>query len=156
MKKKFNLFDVMVILGIFALVFLFVNRNALKGEIVEGKAKKVRLTCFIEEADLSALETLKPGDTLFAQYKFQNGKITGVKIKEKEDLEVGPDGKLALVKSNNKHSAWVDLETEVLFDGPYMQAGGQEVKAGIDYIVKTEGTTFNSEIIFVEEINENN
>lgn len=150
MKKKFNFMDVIIILLIvLAIVFVF-RRGKIKDMISKNK-KNVRFVCLVEELPKETFDQIKIGDELFAQYQIQPGKITAIENFSNDNVNF-TEGNTEKIYSEDKLSSRVTCEAEVLFDGPYMQLGGQEIKAGIDYILKTEKFAANSKIVFAEVI----
>lgn len=150
MKKKFNIVDIIIIAVIVAIIAMITQRGKIK-ESISGDKKRVRFTCLVEELPKETFEDLKVGDELFAQYAIQPGKITKIETfsNNRQDFSEGITDE---IYNPDNLSAKVTCEAEVLYDGPYMQLGGQEVKAGIDYILKTETFAANSKIVFAEVI----
>ncbi|MDO5037413.1 MAG: DUF4330 domain-containing protein [Tissierellia bacterium] len=154
MKKRFNMID----LGLIALVilglFLYFNRDKVKDlDKDQAEGKKVHLVCVVEDVHKSAFDQLAVGDQLFAEYQDQPGYITSIDLEPYKKVEVGSDGKLYEVVHQEDHvKATVGLEAQVDYDGPYMQLGGQEVKAGLDYILKTEDFASKSRIVTCEVV----
>ncbi len=139
--KKFNFVDLFILVFVVAAVFVFLKYGALKKAVAHSEERKVRFECLVKEQPKEIFDALKVGDKLFAQYREQPAEIISIETfrevpEDEEDL--------------SKLSAKVVCEARVLHDGPYMQLGGQEVKAGIDYILKTREFAANSLLTFVE------
>lgn len=149
-KHKFNIIDACVIVGILVLVLLVWKRQTIKNTVTRGNTKAIRFICVVEDENSNVLEHLKVGDRLFAEYRFQEAEIKDIQVEKQKTAQPDAEGKLQVLESPEKFSARVEVEAQVRYDGPYMQLGGQEVKAGIPYILKTETFAVNSEIVFVE------
>ena len=137
MKKKWNWIDVAVLFCIIAAGLVLWKRNAIR-DMAAAPEKKVRFTCLTEELPLGAESGIHKGDRLFAQYVFQPGEVTDVEIIPAPVVLTDASGHYIAADHPEKNTVLVTMEADVIYDGPYMQLGGQEVKAGIDYIVKTE------------------
>lgn len=151
-KHKFNIIDACVLVGILLVALLVWKRQAIKSTVAGGKTKPVRFICVIEDENSTVLDHLKVGDRLFAEYRFQEAEIKDIQVEKQKIVLPDAEGKLQVLESPDKFSARVEVEAQVRYDGPYMQLGGQEVKAGTPYILKTESFAVNSEIVFVEVI----
>lgn len=149
-KHKFNIIDALVVAGILLAVLFIWKRQAIKNTVTRGNTKPVRFICVVEDENPTVLDHLKVGDRLFAEYRFQEAEVKDIRIEKQKTALPNAEGKLQVVESPDKFSARVEIEAQVRYDGPYMQLGGQEVKAGIPYILKTETFAVNSEIVFVE------
>lgn len=140
--KKFNIVDIAIVLVVIVGVFLLFNQGTIKDRVAKD-TKKVRFVCLVEEMPDEIYDAIMVGDKLFAQYSTQPGEIKDIEILEEEALNNE-------INYEDKASARITCEAEVYYEGPYMQLGGQEVKAGIEYILKTEKFAVNSYITFVE------
>lgn len=149
-KHKFNIIDVLVLIGLVLIAVVVWKRQAIKNTVTGGNTKSVRFICVVENEHPTVLEQLKVGNRLFAEYRFQEAEIKDIRIEKQKSTMPNEQGVLEVVELPDKFSATVEVEGKVRFDGPYMQLGGQEVKAGIPYILKTENFAVNSEIVFVE------
>ena len=152
-KNRFNIIDGLVLLVIVAILLVFIFRNNIISNVTESEKKSIEFTVLLEDQRKEVLEQLEPGQKLFAEYRFQDGEVVRIEIFPTEEEQIMGDGTLRMVPVADRYSALVDLKAEADFDGPYIQLGGQEVKAGIDYIVKTEEFSHLGKIIKMQVTN---
>ena len=85
-----------------------------------------------------------------SQNSLQNGFVEEVTIEPSLKTVVGPDGKIKIYEDDEEIKATIVLKAKVAFSGPYMDLGGQEVKIGIPFIMKTTKVEFSSTIKHIE------
>lgn len=159
MKKKFkvNIFDVLIILILALLVFLFVNRNNIKSSIGKEAKKTVIITTEAKDnVTKDSIRDLKVGDKIFSQESFQDAEIISIDIEAKKNELVNTKGEIVLVDDSEFVNPIVKIKATVDYSGPYMSLGGQEIKAGVEMYVKTKDNAYLGYITNVEEENEDN
>lgn len=140
MKKKFNSIDVLIVVVILAVLaggiyYLSHAKNDDSG-IVTGK----RQVTFIAEATeiLPAVcDQIKVGDTIVAMNTLQDGKIVKVESFDTR-VKAAVGNEIVTLNDPTTKTLRVTIEASVNQYGPYMDFGGQEIKAGAQYWIKTE------------------
>jgi len=138
-KRKFNYIDGIVILIVIAIMvgaYWFFIKD---GGEVKIASNKVDIT-FIAEADLisnEALQQLKIGDPLVSSGVFQDATITDIVIQPSSTVEA-VNGELILLESPTTSRILVTISGEANKYGPYIDLGGQELKVGSKYYIKTD------------------
>ncbi len=145
MKRKFNAIDVLVILIVIALIaggYLYLNRDnddTAGVEIFTGK----KTVTFIAEAykvNSDVCKAVNVGDQLVAVGQLQEGYIKEVLVADTADV-AAQDGQLIQVNDPTTKRLVVTIEALANKYGPYIDFGGQEIKAGSSYWIKTEDVT---------------
>lgn len=141
MRKKINLVDIIVLVAFVAVVAVgilyFTGRDSSPiGGAVSGKVNIV----YVAEADNipeEMLTQLKVGDQLVSAGAFQNGYIKDVQVFKSTDVEA-VDGKIVSYELEETRRVVVTIEGVANQYGPYIDLGGQEIKAGSPYYIKTD------------------
>lgn len=153
MKKRWNWIDTTIVILIVVALLAFVNRDKIlnigKEEEVSNE-KSVTITLEAEMIDKNIVSNLKVGDQLFSQYSLQKGFVEEINISPAIKTQVGDDGKLYTYEDENQVNVEIKLKADVATSGPYMIIGGQEVKVGINIIMKTTEVEFISKIKEIE------
>lgn len=152
MKRKWNWVDTLVIVLIAAAVLLFFNRGRILGSGAGVASNKRSITFTVEAKELNRdmVTELKPGDKIYSQYKLQNATITDVKVMPALNTTVAPDGSVIIFEDENEVFVEATIDAEVLASGPYLDLGGQEVKVGLSFILKTVDVEVVSDIKHIE------
>lgn len=138
-KKRFNYIDILIILAVIFVIIIaawFLTRD--KGERLVSSGK-VDIT-FIAEADSvpnEALDQIQIGDNVVASGRFQDAKIVDYEIYDSEEL-VAIDGELKMISDPERKKIVVTISGKANKYGPYIDLGGQEIKAGSKYYIKTD------------------
>ena len=152
MKRKWNWVDTLVVVLIAAAVLLFLNRDRILGSGAGVASNKRSITFTVEAKELSRemVTELKVGDKIYSQYKLQNATITDVIIRPAVKSMEAPDGTLKLYEDENEIVVEATVEAEVFASGPYLDLGGQEIKVGLSFILKTVDVEVVSDIKHIE------
>jgi len=138
-KRKFNYVDVLVLVVIIVVLiagFLFLKKDNSGGGFVSNNV----MVTFIAEADeitKEAVQQLHVGDSIVANGAFQDAVITNIKILDSGSVEA-IDGELQMLADPSYSKIRVIISGKVNKYGPYMDLGGQEIKAGSRYYIKTD------------------
>lgn len=138
-KKRFNYVDILIILVVIAVIIVgawFLTRDKGSEVISSGKVE----VTFIAEADsvpLEALDQIKIGDHVVASGRFQDATIVDYEILDSQEI-VAIDGELKMISDPERRRVVVTISGKANKYGPYVDIGGQEIKAGSKYYIKTD------------------
>jgi hypothetical protein len=154
-KRKFNYIDIMIILVILVVGFVgfkYVTRDDKEAKVSSNEVQ----VSFVAEADPvlnDALQQLSVGDTLVANGVFQDAVITNIEIKD--SASVGAlNGELIMVSNPENKKVLVTITGKANKFGPYIDLGGQEIKAGSKYYIKTDVFEAYGMVVNILEIKE--
>ncbi|NDL66510.1 DUF4330 domain-containing protein [Anaerotalea alkaliphila] len=140
-NKRFNWVDGLVLLLVLAVgaggFYFLQQRKASGGGVETGKREIV----FLAEAVRVLPEvaaSVEIGDRIVALNAIQDGEVVGVEIFDTQ-REAAVDGAIVAVSDPNSKTLRVTIRATVNRYGPYMDFGGQEIKVGSSYWIKTEG-----------------
>ena len=152
MKRKWNWIDSLVAVILVLIVVVFINRHKIRGGNLSASSNTVDIIITVEASELTEdmITDLEKGDQFYAQYRLQNAYITDFEIMPKQETTVGKDGKIRVYDSKDNINIAVEIEAKVVTSGPYMELGGQEIKAGVPIIVKTTEVEFPGVIKHIE------
>lgn len=161
MKRKLNVIDYsLIIIVLVALVggglFIFkkLNKNSESSTIITGR-QKVRLVCDAHSILPDIAEKMKVGDRLVAKKAFQKAEVVDVRVEE--DFEIGAvDGKIVRVPMPEARYVTVTIEGEANRYGPYLDLGGQGLKIGEFYWIKTSSANLFGSILSIDILEEEN
>lgn len=140
-KKKFNIIDILAVLAILALAILLalyfgMKSNASRGiKLITGK---VDLEIIAEAEDVldEVAVSAKEGDKLVALKRVQDASLSKVEIIN--DYEISAiDGKITKSEKTGKKRVRVTISAKANRYGPYFDIGGQKIKTGEPYWIKT-------------------
>ncbi len=156
MKKKINFIDVIIIIGVVVVIagafWYFTKAN---GDTAVGSSNKVEIT-FVAEADNlqnDAVQQLKVGDILVSNGVFQDGKIQDIQISKSTEV-VAIDGELIEIEIEELSKITVTIQGKANKYGPYVDLGGQEIKAGSKYYIKTDTYEVFGYVVQILEVKE--
>ncbi|MCT4542484.1 MAG: DUF4330 domain-containing protein [Vallitalea sp.] len=138
---KINIMDIIIILLILVIIVTLANKlnNKDSNNIVTSSSNKE--VYIVAEAYSQAPEIVKSivkGDTLVAQNKYQSGSIDYVEVRDSDFLSTNKKGKLIREKDTSKKVIEVGIKCKANISGPYIDCGGQELKVGLPYWIKTK------------------
>lgn len=161
MKRRLNIIDYSLILivlvglvggGLFIMKKL--NKNSESSTIITGK-QRVRMVCDAHSILPDIAEKMKVGDKLVAKKAFQNAEVVDVKIED--DFEIGAmDGEIVKVMKPEAKYVIVTIEGEANRYGPYLDLGGQALKIGEFYWIKTSSANLFGSILNIETLEAEN
>jgi hypothetical protein len=138
-KGKFNYIDIIIIIiiiGVIVAGIMYMSKDDDTEVVVSGKEHII----FIAEADgidANTIKDLKVGDKLVALDSFQDAEITDIQVFDAEGVDV-VDGEVITYSIAEKVRLVVKIEGNANKYGPYTEIGGQEIKAGSKYWIKTD------------------
>lgn len=153
MKRKWNWVDTAVIGLIILLIVVFINRNKILGMGKKATVSNQKDIVFQVEADgitKDMLTELAVGDQIFSQNSLQNGYVKEIQVEDLDKPVYRLDPKIKTYEDAEEIKVVVSIEGRVAFSGPYMDLGGQEIKVGLPFIMKTTKVEFPSTIKYIE------
>lgn len=153
MKKKWNWIDTTILVAVILLVVAFINRDKLMNtgkSIAAPNKKDVVVTVVANELTEDMVTNLEVGDQIFSQNSLQDGFVSEVTVEPLLKSQVGPDGEIKVYEDSEEINVTVKIDATVTFSGPYMDLGGQEVKVGLPFIMKTTEVEFPGTIKHIE------
>lgn len=138
MKKKLNWVDYLVIVGVVLCVIVAVLYFTKKGN-VKIETNKTEITIYAEASNLlpEAVDLIKSGDKIVALGTYQDAVIEEVIIEDYVYMDA-VDGELKVFTSPTRKRVVVKITGKANKYGPYIDLGGQEIKAGSKYYIKTD------------------
>lgn len=152
MKRKWNWIDTVVVVILIASVVLFFNRERLTGGVTAGpsNAKDIVMTVEVDELKPEMVTDIEVGDQIFSQYKLQNATIREIQTRPMALKAVNDAGEAVAYESEDYITLEAVIEAQVVTSGPYMDLGGQEVKVGLEFVLKTTEFEAMSDIKHIE------
>ncbi len=152
MKRKWNWIDTAVVILVIAAALLFLNRERLIGGVTAGPSntKDIVMTVEVDELKPEMVTDLKAGDQIFSQYRLQNATIREVETRPMEIKAVNGQGEVQVIESQDLVTLQAVIDAQVVTSGPYMDLGGQEVKVGLTFVLKTTEFEAMSDIKHIE------
>ncbi|NMB06779.1 MAG: DUF4330 family protein [Tissierellia bacterium] len=153
MKRKWNWVDTTIVIIIVLLTALFVNKDKILGSRKKAAVSNQKDIVFIVEADgitQDMLTDLEIGDQIFSQNALQNAFVEEINIESLTRPVYKSDPKIKVYEDAEEIKASIKIKAKVAFSGPYMDLGGQEIKVGLPFIMKTTKVEFPSTIKYIE------
>ncbi|MGM0396664.1 MAG: DUF4330 family protein [Bacillota bacterium] len=152
MKRKWNWIDTVIVVLLIAAAVLFLNRERLTGGISAGSSntKDIVMTVEVDEFKPEMLTDLKEGDQIFSQYRLQNATIREINTRPMEMKSVNINGEAESYQSQDLVTLEAVIDAQVVTSGPYMDLGGQELKVGLEFVLKTTEFEAMSDIRYIE------
>lgn len=133
-----NIMDIIIILLVILIGVTFYNKLNNKGDSSVSSTKhEIYIVAEAHNQAPDITESIKKGDTLVAQNIYQNGEIDYVNITDDNYVTTTKEGKLILEKRTDKKKIEVGINCAANINGPYIESGGQEIKVGKSYWIKT-------------------
>ncbi|MDY0236062.1 MAG: DUF4330 domain-containing protein [Gudongella sp.] len=152
MKRKWNWIDTAIILVIVLAAVGFLNRDKIlnrENNQVSNK-REILITVEAEELNDDVITQLKIGDKIFSQYKLQDAEIVEFVVNPSWKTQVGPDGEIKYYEDEYERTLVALIKANAVSSGPYIDLGGQEIKVGLSFILKTTDFEALSEIKHIE------
>lgn len=152
MKRKWNWIDTAIILLIVLAAVGFLNKDKLlnKGDSGVSNKREILITVEAKELTEDIIETLTIGDKIFSQYRLQDAEIVDFTISPSKMTQVGPDGEMKSFEDEQESTLVASIKANAISSGPYIDLGGQEIKVGLSFILKTTDFEVLSEIKHIE------
>lgn len=152
MKNKWNWIDTTIVIIIILGIIVFMNRDRLSETIDEDGSTRENVRIFFEAKGLDEdiLENLNIGDQYYYQNSLEEAFIEDYTVSPQMKNAVGSDGSVVEVELAERVNLQLVLSAEVEKTGPYMHLGAQELKVGLDFIMKTEDVELRGRIKHIE------
>lgn len=135
-----NIMDLLIILVIITIGFVAYTKFIKKPDnapVAQSNKKQITIVAEAYRQRPSIAASIKEGDTLVAQNKYQTGKILSVSIRDNDYVASDAEGNLIAQKDKAEKTIEVEISCEANVSGPYMDSGGQMLKIGYPYWIKT-------------------
>ncbi|MCT4688604.1 DUF4330 domain-containing protein [Vallitalea sp.] len=135
---KINIMDIIIILLVIVIGFAVYSKYKKDSETVVSSTKKdiyIVAEAYSQAPEIT--ESIVEGETLVAQNKYQSGNIDYVEITDDDYVTTTKDGKLIATKDTSRKRIEVGIKCKANINGPYIDSGGQEIKVGLPYWIKT-------------------
>lgn len=150
MKKRWNWIDTTIVIVILLTVLVFLNRDKLVEIIDRSSVSNEKDIAFVVEGDgltQEMITELEIGDQIFSEEQLQNARVTKITT---EPLPGQSKKRLDDYEDAEEIKVIVEIDGTVAFSGPYMDLGGQQIKVGQPFIMKTTKVEFLSTIKYIE------
>lgn len=153
MKRKWNWVDTTIVIIIVVLIALFVNKDKILGSKEKVDVSNQKDIVFVVEADgltQDMITELEIGDQIFSQNALQDAFVEEINIEPLTRPVYRSDAKIKVYEDAEEVKVAIKIKAKVAFSGPYMDLGGQEIKVGLSFIMKTTKVEFPSTIKWIE------
>ena len=153
MKRKWNWVDTTIVIIIVVLIALFVNKDKILGSKEKVDVSNQKDIVFVVEADgltQDMITELEIGDQIFSQNALQDAFVEEINIEPLTRPVYRSDTKVKVYEDAEEVKVSIKIKAKVAFSGPYMDLGGQEIKVGLPFIMKTTKVEFPSTIKYIE------
>jgi len=116
----------------------------------EGAAKTVRVTVIAPALRPEMLNNVKVGDRMVSGSSFTDVVITDVKIQTSYTITIDSAGKRVEAFDPYLKDLIVTIEGKTVIPGATINLGGQEIRSGKDYFIKSLDYDFKGLILSVE------
>ncbi len=138
---KINVIDCLFLLILIVAVVGGVSRFKDSSIAVESTSKG-KMTFLIDEVRMPTVENIAEGQDLYSYDKgIFMGKITGKTVRPYEDA-VEYEGQWVNAPVPNKYSVYLDVEVDIKESDKSYVVGGEEIRVGNEYRVKTKTSSF--------------
>ncbi len=148
-----NIMDLLIILIVVATLFVgytkFIKKTPETPTGTGSNKKEIYIVAEAYRQDANVVASIKEGDTLVAQNKYQPGKIDYVEIRDNDYVATDKEGNLIAAKDSIEKTIEVGITCQANVSGPYIDSGGQMIKVGSIYWIKTSKGQISG---FVKEI----
>lgn len=148
---KLNIIDLVIILGVLALLSVFVYKHKTQAIVSPTKTVTLKVVCpyIYPPAD----EDVKVGDSLVANSALVDVMVTAKEVRPAQTTTTKPDGSMILSSNPLRKDVFLTLQGKTNSVTPgEITLGGQKVRAGkSDYVVKTQTAEYvNCTILSVD------
>lgn len=152
MKNKWNWIDTSIVIILVLGIIVFMNRDKLRQTVDEDGSTREDVRIIFEAKGLNedVLENLNIGDQYYYQNSLEEAYVEDYLVSPQMKDAVGPDGQVREIELAERVNLQLELSAEVDKTGPYMSLGGQELKVGLDFIMKTENIELRGRIKHIE------
>ncbi len=153
-KRNWNILDVVILIMAILVIVMFLNRNQIfkKQEVTSSSNGKTTVYFEAEAFKLTqgSAGSFKIGDKITAQNKYQDGVIEKVELRNTVKTVVNPKGELIAFEDPLEKVLVIGIRAEANKLGPYIEIGGQALKVGGNYFIKTDNSEVYGKIKFIE------
>lgn len=154
LKRNWNILDVVIIVMALLVIVVFLNRNQLfkREEVTTTSSGKTSVYFEAEAFKLTAESAggFKIGDKITAQNKYQDGVIEKIEMRNTLKTSVNAKGELIAYEDPLEKVLVIGIKANANKLGPYMEIGGQALKVGGNYFIKTDNSEVYGKIKFIE------
>lgn len=155
MKKKFNVIDGLLLVLVVVVAiggFFYLKKDDGQPSMIVGK-QKVIIVAEGYKVEPDICDSIQIGDVATAAGEYLDAKITDLLIEDDLSVEA-VNGELVAVQNPTKKHVVVTFEGMANRYGPYLDLGGQELKVGKTYYIKTDKMHIFGTLIEVKLIQE--
>jgi hypothetical protein len=150
MKRKFNAIDIIVVVVVAIIIigcYKYFSKDNSKEDFKIGKEK---ITFIFEAGNIlpELSNKVVVDDILLDDGKYQDAIIKKVEVFDHEEV-IAIDGVLNAVNNPTIKRVYVTIEASVNRYGPYMDLGGQAIKANEVFWLRTDKITMLGKIVNV-------
>lgn len=138
---KINIIDLLicaVILSVIVFILGAKNNDEANVTVTPSNKKEIYIVAEAYNLNEEIAKSFIEGDKIVAQNRYQEGTIDQVTITEANYVGTTIDGDLVAQSSPLFKNIEVGISCTVNVNGPYMDIGGQEIKIGNSYWIKTD------------------
>ncbi|MBE7027715.1 MAG: DUF4330 domain-containing protein [Ruminococcaceae bacterium] len=151
---KINILDILIILVILVFIVLGASKifSGALGDSGSANTIEVLYTVEVAKKDAEFFESIKEGDVVFKKNtKEVGGEVISCDIKPAKYITANTN-KLSyeLTEAENKFDGYITIKTTADVSYPDMIVGGDEIKIGKNYDLRTENTVLNGYITSIE------
>lgn len=154
MKKKLNYIDGLIIVLVLAVIaggVWYLTKDDAESGIITRKTEVVYKAEAKNLID-STVEQIQVGDKLVAMGSVQDAEIIDIQYRDAYVVEA-VDGQLVPIVQAGLKDIVVTIKGKANQYGPYIDLGGQEIKAGSKYYIKTDVFEAYGNVVEVTSIN---
>ncbi|KUK31652.1 MAG: Uncharacterized protein XD63_1084 [Thermoanaerobacterales bacterium 50_218] len=147
-----NLFDLVVlvlVIGVACGLYLKLKPAGKAHEIAE-----VEVTVMAPFVRPQAAEAVKVGDRLVASGKFTDARIVDVRVEPGLIATTKADGTRLLTRDPYNKDVYATIRGKAAIDQPDLRVGGQEVRIGKEFYLKTQTVELKAEVIDIKILSE--
>ena len=151
---KINILDILIALVI--LIFILLGAMKLFSGVLGSKGSantiEVLYTVEVTKKDVDFFESIKEGDVVFKKNtKEIGGEVVSCEVKPAKYTTANLNRlTYELTEAENKFDGYITIKTTAEVSYPDMLVGGDEIKIGKSYDLRTENTVLNGYITSIE------
>lgn len=135
-----NPIDLLVLLLVLLVGAGVYYKTQTAGAFIEPS--KVKVTVLLPWLRPEEASTIKTGDILVAGGSYTNIKITDVKVEPGRAVNVTSEGKSVMTTDPYRKDVTVTIEGVLPISGPEIRFGGQDLRTGKEYYIKSQTYEF--------------
>lgn len=151
---KINILDVLIVLVILLFIILGATKlfSGILGSKISSNTIEVLYTVEVTKKDADFFESIREGDVVFKKNtKEIGGEVVSCEIKPAKYTTANLNRlTYELTEAENKFDGYITIKTLADVKYPDMLVGGDEIKIGKSYDLRTENTVLNGYITSIE------